>query len=107
MVEHLLGSDADPLVHDNEGYNAVHHAAFNGHKLSVKMVRLNEILKIFKFTKIVLYWVYYISFGYQFPNNSYIPFYLQLLDVAPTGLLNRGSIGPPVTPLHLAVSMKY
>ena len=38
VVEHLLGSDADPLVHDNEGYNAVHHAAHNGHKLSVKMV---------------------------------------------------------------------
>lgn len=39
VVEYLLRNDANPAIRDQQGYNAVHYAALNGHKLALEMVR--------------------------------------------------------------------
>ena len=38
MVEHLLGTEANPCQLDHQGYGALHYAALNGHKLTLEMV---------------------------------------------------------------------
>ena len=42
VVDHLLRHDANPSLRDHNGFNAVHYAALNGHKLALEMVIVRQ-----------------------------------------------------------------